>query len=148
MGHGGTYKCNKCGYQVDAWTGVGYLYPTVCEENTEKAKKGEYGEELKKFFNEHPEGKLDCSRVLMRCEKCGNYDVVMDLGMYIPEEGTKPTEASWDFDGYKKIGSYKHKCTACDGDMKKVEEQEDGFYDLVCPECGEKLELSEMIEWD
>ena len=148
MGQGGTYKCNKCGYELNAWTGVGYIYPTVCKETTEQAKKGELGEELKKFFEEHPDGKINCEKVLVRCEDCGEYDVVMNLSMYIPKEGKAPNDAIWDLDGYKKLASYKHTCTACGGKMKTVKENEEGFYDLTCPECGEALEMGERILWD
>ena len=79
MGQGGTYKCNKCGYELNAWTGVGYIYPTVCKETTEQAKKGELGEELKKFFEEHPDGKINCEKVLVRCEDCGYTSRVLSL---------------------------------------------------------------------
>ena len=144
MGQGGNYRCNKCGYELNAWTGVGFLYPMVCEENTEKAKKGELGEKLQKFFEEHPDGKLDCSKVLLRCEDCGAYDVVLALAMYIPKDGTKPNDAIWDLDGYKKIGSYKHVCEACGGNMKKVKKESE----LICPECGEQLELVDEVMWD
>ena len=42
----------------------------------------------------------------------------------------------------------KHVCSACGGKMKLVKEGEDGYSDLTCPQCGEKLELVDMVLWD
>lgn len=148
MGQGGAYRCDKCGYQVEAWTGMGFLYPMVCEENIEKAKNGELGEELKKLFEEYPNGKLDCQEVLKRCENCGEYEVVTDLGFYIPENNEKANEDIWNLDGYKKIESYKHLCASCGGELMDLESGEGGYVNLVCPQCGETLELVDRVLWD
>ena len=45
MGYGYTYKCKKCGHEYSVSSGIGMLYPNICEEELEKIKAGKYGEE-------------------------------------------------------------------------------------------------------
>lgn len=120
MGAGGTYRCNKCGYEFSPLIGMGLLYPTVCEENMKKVKKGKFGERLKKFMEEHPEGKIDFKYVAVQCEDCGYYDCVMDLGMYLPNENKKTSPGLWNLQNCKKVEDYNHSCEDCGGKMKTV----------------------------
>ena len=53
MGQGYGCTCNKCGYSFSANLGVGFLFPIVYKETVDAMKKGEYGEQGKKFFDDH-----------------------------------------------------------------------------------------------
>ena len=55
MGRGTEYKCNKCGYGFITHSGVGMLFPAQYEQTVNKAKAGDLGEEIKRFFEEHPD---------------------------------------------------------------------------------------------
>ena len=49
MGYGKIFRCKKCGYVYEMFTGIGMAYPMVYEETMETARNGELGETLKSF---------------------------------------------------------------------------------------------------
>ena len=52
MGYGKIFRCKKCGYVYEMFTGIGMAYPMVYEETMEAARNGELGETLKSFVIE------------------------------------------------------------------------------------------------
>ena len=83
MGSGIIFQCPECGYSFDLMTGVGFLFPMIYAETVEKMKRGELGEAAKRFFDEHPDGTINCKNVVLRCENCGEYDSRESLAMYL-----------------------------------------------------------------
>ena len=150
MGAGVTYECNKCGYIFSKMTGIGYLFPMVYEECIKDARAGKYGEEIKQFLLQHPDGALNCEKTAYVCEGCGNLVIDYDLTMYLPKKDAKfkdngyfmPDELAENFDVYKK---YQHKCESCGGNMRPLKSREIP----KCPKCKEKLvQGKSRIMWD
>ena len=175
MGRGYSLKCRKCGYGFSANLGVGFLFPAVYQKTIKAGREGKLGEEVKQFLEEHPDGALDCGKVVLQCTECGELDSAQDLSMYVPGEDSRapssgnwsvscphegvPCVAPWDLDTYELFGSYDHRCRKCRGKMKIIGEKE--FEKLICgadpdhhptkipcPECREPLWLDEMLMWD
>ncbi len=161
MGIAYTKKCSKCNYSLYVSDGVGFMFPKVYEETIEKARKGELGQELKRFLEEHVDGAIDASYSIFRCNHCGELANYMNLTMYIPKSMTdKMDNGIWSgafpFKGanyvvpsllkdfYIEYGKYHHKCETCGMDMQIVEDDKK----LVCPKCKVLLEESELVLWD
>ena len=163
MGQAYEFKC-KCGYSFTPFLGVGFMFVQQYNDVKESAIKGEFGEELKAFFAEHPEGAINAEVVVGRCKKCGKYESFPNLSMYLPinvEENEKgrwsvpvPSEgaayvAPWDLEeSYKLYETYQHKCKSCGGDMDILTEKDLVESGIICPECGKTIECGANIMWD
>lgn len=159
--------CKKCGYSFTASLGVGFLFPVVYQDTVQKMKNGELGEFAKKFFEEHPDGAVDCENVVIKCKKCGSFDCAQDLSMYIPIKEREEKTGEWavavpaegidyvigdDFDKYyEKYADYPHVCSECDGEAEVVKDFEKIFNSgkMKCPKCGGKFGFDgTIIMWD
>ncbi|MBQ3759711.1 MAG: hypothetical protein II876_09670 [Synergistaceae bacterium] len=148
MGEVVRYECEKCGYRFRLGLGVGgsFFIETVI-----KAKNGEFGEEAKRFFEEHSDEAIEAINyegIIMRCEKCGEYESHEALTMYVPKEDHVMSYSipSWDLwkKGCTKYADYPHKCEYCGGDMRIIASDEP----VVCPHCGEEMAKSLVGFWD
>lgn len=158
MGQGLSVKCNKCGYDFDAWLGIGMLFPNLYKENVKKMKRGEFGTEAKIFFEKYPNGVINSEQAVSKCTKCGNYDVVDDFTMYMPKDGvTVPDEVAYILaeeikESYVKYMDYPHKCSKCGGRSKVYKSFEKKAYkgELKCPKCDGFMMINpaQMIMWD
>ena len=175
MGTGYSLKCRKCGYGFSANLGVGFMYPRVYQQTMEAGREGKFGKEVKRFLEEHPDGVLDCSSVILQCTECGALGCGPDLSMYVPGEDSPapssgnwsvacphegiPCVAPWDLDEYNLFGLYDHRCKRCRGKMKIIKEKEleqlihgadfeNSPMKIPCPKCRERLWLSEVSMWD
>ena len=117
------------------------MFPEVYEETVQQAKLGELGAELKKFFDEHPDGAIDVSYALGLCKTCGELYTVKDLSMYLPKDDFSPAkrQSHWSvaapFTGaeyvsptdlkehYELFAKYPHECK-CGGEMKIFNEDD------------------------
>ena len=90
MGHGSEMKCKKCGFMFRAFTGAGLDFPFVYDETVQKAKDGELGVEIQKFFDEHPDGAINADYVTLCCDECGELFTGQDLTMYVPKMKKPP----------------------------------------------------------
>ncbi len=138
--------------------GVGFLFPKVYLETAEKAKAGVLGEEIRKFFENHPDGAINAEKVTLCCDSCGNLMEGQDLSMHVPNEnynrgvGTQVPEGSQYFmeddleEDFTKFADYPHKCIKCGGSMHVVRSDEN----LFCPECGTPMEIDpdSLMMWD
>ena len=79
-----SFYCQKCKIRIEAKFGIGMMFPTVYRNTVLKAKNGEIGEEIQKFFTENPNGAIDVSYVFGVCSECGQYEKILDLTMYVP----------------------------------------------------------------
>lgn len=169
MGTGYGCTCNKCGYSYHANLGVGFMFPIVYKETVEAMKKGDYGVQGKKFFEEHPDGAIACETVIARCTECGECGQVSDLTMYVPKKNIHPNAkkhgrwsvampfegaeyfTSWEldeeFDVYEK---YDHRCPKCNGRAEIIEDFENKLESgkLGCTKCDGTMEITGMIMWD
>ncbi len=149
MGQGYEYKCPDCGYEFRAMLGIGMGYPSVYMETMEEALKGELGTQAKDFIRKYPTGAIDPANVIVRCEECGKLETVRALDMYVPKEGCEATEDGEyivDFSDYDLIQRYDHRCSACNGTMKRVSVKE--MNNVACPVCSSKLVRGLAIMWD
>ena len=154
MGSGKSFKCSKCDYIFTSMTGVGMLFVTQYQRTVEEIKAGKFGTEWQHFFEEHPDGKVDCGRELLVCKYCGVPKTDTNLSLYLPKEDSKEKLSEYPLpfelkEEYTLYAKFPHKCKNCGGackivtDVKKVT--------LNCPECGEPmkedLDLSSIC-WD
>ena len=153
MGMGYTFRCSKCGYELEAYLGIGFLFIRQTEETIRKIKSGKYGAKAKAFFEEHPDGSVDCSNALFKCEKCGSLKVEPVLDLYKRKEGTPEPEFPFpDEDYFIKDTEFEHICEKS-GTVMKIQNM-DRFLNRVmkgkirCPDCDGHLELGELINWD
>ena len=162
MGSGYTCTCNKCGFTFNAHVGVGFRYPAVYQETLKAARSGRLGKKARNFITENPEGAINPKWVVARCEKCGQYESVPDLSMYIPKEGhpASKNRGNWtgaslddeneyvsDFDtDYELKETYDHKCRKCGGRMTIIGDEPQEH--MPCPMCDGKMESEHTIFWD
>lgn len=152
MGSGTVYKCKKCGHEFNVLTGIGMLYPHVCNETKEKIRKGKYGKEWKTLLNENPDCIVNCERELLICEDCGTPKTEKNLSLYLPRKRAKTNPYAFGEELEKKhtlLAAYPHRCKKCGGSCKAVR-QEIFPSSLKCPKCGEKMvnDPMLMISWD
>ena len=173
MGSGIFFQCPECGYGFDGITGVGFAFPMIYAETVGKMKRGELGDIAKHFFDEHPDGAINCENVVMRCENCGEYDSRESLAMYVLKEGftheipggiwsvSAPFEGSDYVDSdeleacYSLYAEYPHKCKKCGGDMRVAEIfSEDEYrnetvkHNPICPHCKTEMKEYMVFCWD
>ncbi|MBQ6592555.1 MAG: hypothetical protein IJH98_06660 [Solobacterium sp.] len=153
MGHGSVYECRKCGYRASGLEGIGFAYPEVYRKVQRDAAAGRYGKEVQRFLREHPHGQISAEYIMVVCEDCGHIESVLELSMYIPEDGYDP-EKDPDYHGYLMgyefaehytlVKTYRHTCRRCGGEMKRSDPDQKEFR---CPVCGEVLEEKGLM-WD
>ena len=139
MGTGKIFICDKCGHEVHASWGAGFLFPQVYIDTIRQIKEGKHGPLIKSFIEEHPDGAVNAETTLARCDECGHYENVQDLTMYIPQNGYKRVvdpERIWSTSAYFKgadyiaryeledhyieYKKYPHKCKCCNGNMSII----------------------------
>lgn len=177
MGTGYNLHCRKCGYEISANLGVGFLFPRAYQEAMEAARAGAYGERIQKFLEEHPDGALNAEIVLLQCEECGVLEPGLDLSMYVRNpEVPREKQGIWcvgaPFEGADYVSpmeleeketyrffDYGHYCEKCGKPMKSITqnnlEKENTVRGknqectvVVCPRCGENLWIDGIIMWD
>ena len=153
MGNGFTIRCEKCGYEFTALLGVGMKFPSEYEQTVKAIKDGIYGEEYKKFFEEHPNAAVNCELITAVCEECGRLDSVMDMSLYLPVDDSVlnagyVTKEELESD-FKKCKEYNRKCT-CGGHMRTFDLLDELFLRCIkCPQCENNMTLTEdLVDWD
>ena len=151
MGSGKVFKCNACGEGFNAMTGIGMLFPTIYKETVQEIRSGKYGEDWKQFFEEHPDGVVNCENELLICEECGVPKCDMNLSLYLPKKGAKDLPEHPFGDDFKKFTlseKYEHKCDKCGGVCNVVNSSR--IKRVTCPECGGVMEEDKggFILWD
>ena len=131
------FLCEKCGYEFDAFLGMGgFSYWRDYEKIFDKAIAGCYGEEIQKFLKENPDAVIDASNIFVKCRECQYFEVVPNLTTYLPnDENFKPNEE------YKFISEYHHKCKNCGGEVEiftfESFNPKNFVGKLKCPNCHE-----------
>ena len=177
MGSGFTLKCRKCGYEVSGNLGVGFLFPKVHLETMEAARAGEYGETIRQFLEDHPDGVLNTENVFLQCTGCGELAFGQDLSMYVRNKDVKRKEhGRWSvaipFEGSDYVSpmeldrentyefvAWGNVCAKCGKPMKPISEdnllcKKNSYGEigeqtvLDCPKCREPLFIAERLMWD
>lgn len=165
MGSGIKLECKKCGFELSASLGIGFLYPNVCEEILQKMKEGVFGEEFKEDATTIPNVAIHQETSLFVCDHCGDLvvDDVIDLCALI--EGKKkrdgkfcsamdyPADISYVMtvdigDTYRIVRSVEHKCEKCNNPLRVVKQIKRSLGALKCPKCKEKLSVGDAYCWD
>lgn len=175
MGSSYLFHCMKCGYKFDAFLGTGFIYPVEYQQIMHDAAAGKYGESVREFLASHPDGVLNCDRVLLQCTCCDVLKVMPDLSMYVsgpdcssgPRDGGTAADskgywnfaAPWDLKEYQLVSHYEHTCEKCGKPMKKVAVEEriplarasgsdKRRTRIHCPVCRDKMYLDCISCWD
>ncbi len=177
MGTGYTLQCRKCGYEISADLGVGFLFPRVYQQAMKAARAGKLGKKIQQFLREYPDGALDVENVFLQCPECGRLEKGQDLSMYVRnpdvprrEKGIWSVAAPFADADYvssmelKEEQTYTlyapgHICEKCGKPMKSItdnelmrsrfdKEKETDRTEVSCPECGDLLWIAEIDMWD
>ena len=149
MGCGRRFYCEKCGYDFQEFEGIGYLYPNEVRDAIKDGKAGKLGKEVKEFFNQYPNGTINCESAGYVCKKCGAMKNEAKYTLYAPKEGIAdipnfcmPQDLREWYTVYKR---YSHKCDECGGSMKMLTADAKP----KCPRCGDILKNGiSNICWD
>ena len=151
MGTVRTVTCTKCGFTGTYFLGCGMMFPQVYQEAVGKIRRGEYGQQLRSFFEKYPGAVVNAVTELYQCGGCGHLQEDYNLSLYVHKNGQPPENGYWmrstDYDEqYSYIRSYVHKCPECGQRMHKITEE---MGPIRCPECGEMLEGDPCLAlWD
>ena len=177
MGREITLQCRECGYEASGNLGVGFLFPVVYQETMKDARAGKYGETIRQFLLDHPDGTLNTENVFLQCTGCGNLAFGKDLSMYIrksdvprrehgrwsvavPSEGADyVSPAELERENTYEFAAWGNTCSKCGKPMKPISEEhllrkkagceKVGDQTVVCcPKCKEPLYIAGMLMWD
>lgn len=155
MGQGYMLECGN-GHFREYLLGVGMLYPSFYEDTVKEIQKGQYGDEWRRYFQNHPGAAVNASRDLYVCSKCHHPHEAINLDLYC-RKGDVKSEDGWCYwcnDGdYEFVKSYDHRCPDCGSPMILCGADEDddsnSAPEILCPECNAPMQFgfSGMI-WD
>ena len=129
MGQGFSYKCEKCDYTLEFYQGIGFFYPIEAEKMLTEMQQGKFGKRFMEAVNKAAAPKVEFSRELYRCGKCGELRPDLKIALY---------------DGDKLIMSKRQVCGKCRSQMSMVKKA----HELKCPKCKGELVIGNMIMWD
>ena len=163
MGNGLSFRCNKCGYEIVASYGIGYLFPITYKETVEAIKAGKYGQEWKELYEHTPGAAINAEMDFYTCSYCGSFANEPNLTMYAPNDPeiskthnerfsiSHPAEGCeyvmlYELrENYRRVKAFIHKCPGCGKRMHKYKQGEL----LKCPECKSGImEFDGMVCWD
>ena len=167
MGRGYEVRCRTCSFHGNYYLGVGFSFPMLYESAMDDIKSGEYGEDLRRWYEEHPEAAVDPTIVLLQCPRCGILETERNMSMYLPlpdydheqrervpwssavpgkeEDYVSPFELR---EHYTLCRPYRHTCRKCGAEAETVSEDQILEASLICPQCGGKAELAGRMLWD
>lgn len=130
-------QCKNCGYNVRAFFGEGMVSSAENHNNQDKyiknAKKGEYGEDIKKIVNENADVYIAQAPAIAICSECGAIEHTEDFMVYVNHH-------------YEKHEKHFKKCKKCGGDAEIFDEC--SINDAICPKCHEKIDVHFAGLWD
>lgn len=158
VGEGYKLVCEKCGYSVNVYHGIGFRHFSIEEEKYDEIKSGKHGQELQNFLNNNSTAGVHISYGIYLCEKCGEIksDLKIDLCVLKPEflnllkEDEKQRISSKSIEDteigliYDIAMTKKQYCDKCNSIMNLVVKPNQ----LCCPECNIKLRTGERFCWD
>lgn len=130
MGTGFQLKCEKCGYSVDIYKGIGMLHPLLENEVIDEIKLGKHGNDLKRMVEDNPVFLTDISHEAFLCDKCKQIKSDLKVELHFAELG--------------KVVKVTHHCDICGRIMKETKNTKN----LKCPNCQTKLSMGDKFCWD
>lgn len=142
------------------FVGIGMMFPSLYKKIIKKIQQGKYGTGIKNFLEGNPKRVINCSSEIAYCSKCGSLEEVVNLSMYVPKKNNQTVDISYVMPSelkrkYKKIKGYKHICSKCSTEMKKVKIEEDDCGEIIkikklkCPKCDGVLKWNgDCNFWD
>jgi len=151
MGEGLCFRCQKCGEDFTAYTGIGFSFPRVYQDVVAAIQKGKYGKEWKKLFKATPGAAVNAEQELFVCPDCGRFDSFVNLSLYAPKEPglskfhdipfstvdpcfdmeyVMPRDLETD---YQLVKQYPHVCQKCGKEMKPYSKGKR----MKCPRCND-----------
>lgn len=141
------------------------LYPKVYNDTIQEIKSGMYGEVIRAFMKNNPDGAVDCSNIITKCIKCNKLEHKKALTMYLPKQGYKKRNrgiwsVSMPFIGvnfvdtdelkeyYNEYAQYEHRCIECGAKVEKITEDDFLKEKIKCPQCGGVFEYRGVIWFD
>lgn len=149
MGYGVELKCNHCDFEGRYLLGIGRMFPLVVREVEQDIRRGKYGEEWQRFFEENPGAAVNIQKELYQCPDCNELKQDYNLSLYLPKDGSPETRELLVFNPGeygKYVKSFVHQCPKCGARMHQIEDRD--FLHLPCPKCGETLEMDNSMLWD
>lgn len=166
MGSQYRVHCQQCGYDATLTLGVGFVYPEDFAKMQEKGRSGEFGDEIREFFSEHPKGVMDSEFVIAKCDRCNEYYSAPLTKMYIPKKRGKLQEIMCAIksvvmpfrkahitsalelgSNYRLHKTHLPPCKKCGEGMEMFPEKNVG--QLQCPHCGNRFLAPEISAlWD
>ena len=150
MGKMCTYQCEKCGYEIDIFEGIGFSFFELYEETINKIKVGSYGKEIQEQFNSDENTAVSCDKDVYFCSGCKEYANELTLSLYKPKGNHKeicgivmPNECK-DKKDYELLYEPPHICEICGTVKKRVNLMKI----KKCPKCGSKVVMISHGWWD
>lgn len=160
MGQGMIFECKRCGNSFNLQFGSGMLYPT-----NDWFYKINGIDDVLEFVKIHPEGVVECEKVVKRCKNCGELLNEMDFSMYLPK-GKRPynlpdvimSNFTYGFhdDGWEKVKEHSFQCDWCGHTEMDILNRDTFMVELengriLCPWCRLPLSAdscSGFLFWD
>lgn len=129
MGKGYVYRCPKCGHEEELLSGVGFMSPVEAAGERETILAGYYGPKAKAALIAHPEATVEVEHALIQCGACGKLESRLAVTLKAPEQVRILQQCD--------CGKAMHRIRA--------------GKDMVCPECKQPLEVTDLVAvtmWD
>lgn len=135
-------KC-KCGFGAKYFSNGSKIDDSLKKELENKAKNGEFGEEIKNSFEKYPDGYLDQTMGLYVCDECGvsKAEHSLDFCRKVRQTGATLGER------ISVVEEYKHTCDKCGKEMRKITNKEVTNGATKCPKCGKEAAISGTNYW-
>ena len=164
MGHGYTYKCDKCHYEYSVYLGIGMRHPVVYIRKLDEIDEGKHGAEWQELYRQTPYAAIDAANVIYICTDCNYWEKGTDITLYAPNDpesiphkqygektvsewGYVPYVMDWELkEAYHVLKRYYHRCSRCGKRMHKATDAE--LRKLPCPKCGYTNEVAMPLMWD
>ena len=117
-------QCTKCKYEKTVIIGTGDKQDELTERTKTMTAAGAYGDDMRRFYADHPGSKVIVEQTLYRCNRCSFLEELPHLQLV-------HKDASF---------TLRHKCRECNCRMAPV-------FDIntaVCPKCKKPLHVTEV----
>ena len=126
---GRVYKCPVCGFQTEYPIDRGLMTGTEAAGERETILAGYYGPKAKAALIAHPEATVEVEHALIQCGACGKLESRLAVTLKAPEQVRILQQCD--------CGKAMHRIRA--------------GKDMVCPECKQPLEVTDLVAvtmWD
>lgn len=119
-------KCPKCKYEKLVVLGTGARHEEIVAKTRNQVRNGDLGEDMKRFYMDHPGAEVDVRQALYRCNRCGHLEV---------RPGVRLLFSGITF-------TLRHKCEECGTRMAPVPD----IHQATCQKCKTPLWVGDMTD--